>query len=647
LSFKTVSIHASIRPTPQSQTASAQALYFTSANRQLFAWLHAAPSNTPGRVGVVICKPFGFESMSGHLSIRAFAEAAAEVGVPSLRFDYSGAGDSEDLPAGANQFDAWCQDIEAAILELQRRTGVERVCLLGFRLGALLAASVAERCASVCSLIAIAPTISGRRYVRELKTFELAATARASSHEAPASDAKPASDGDLEAGGFILTAKTLAALQKIDLMQSPVPNLEEALIIDRDDLAGAKAWTERLTTAGVRTHYTALPGFVPMLMRPPNLTIVPLPMVAAAREWLAGLPARLALTDASNAPRPQAVAPITELVLHSNVGATVSERTVVLRSDPLLFGIVTVPQTGEVRRRAVILLNSGCDPHIGPRRLYVSMARDWAKNGYYVLRIDIAGLGDSAERAGQRRNELFPIEATEDAKAAVEYMRTQYGVGDVTLCGICSGASHTIQAAFAGVAVDRVLLVNPLIFYWKPGAVNLDEVQPWEVVHKPGAYFRKIFSMAAWRRLLFGDLSIVRIAQIYLTRPLLAVQARMRDAARAMHIRMKQDLGWDLKDLKARGVRIVFVFSKGDAGLSLLQLESGLSERELRDTYSLRMINGADHEFTRTEPREELARVLSEELYASNQFSVPRSIEVSRGFCATRAAPVKTIRPAP
>lgn len=642
-------MYSSNRRTTQSQTGAAQPLYFSSANRQLFAWLHTTASDKPSSIGVVICKPFGFEAMSGHLSIRAFAEAAAEAGVPALRFDYAGAGDSEDLPPEADQLEAWSQDVDAAILELQRRTGVERICLLGFRLGALLAATAAARCPSVCSLIAIAPTTNGRRYIRELKTFELAAAARASAHDALVLDVKTAGEGDLEANGFFLNARTIAALQKIDLMQLPVPNISEALIIDRDDLAGAKAWSDRLTAAGVRTHYTALPGFVQMLMRPPNLTVVPAPMVAVAREWLAALPSRLAPSDSASARLPQAVPGISELVLHSQRGATVSEHTVVLRSDPLLFGIVTVPQSGEVRRRAVILLNSGCDPHIGPRRLYVSMARDWAENGYYVLRMDIAGLGDSAERPGQERNELFPIEATEDAKAAVEFMRAHYGVGDVTLCGICSGASHTIQAAIAGVAVDRVLLVNPLIFYWKPGAVNLDEVQPWEVVHKPGAYFKRIFSVAAWRRLLFGDLSIWRIAQIYLTRPLLALQARFKDMARAMHIRLKNDLGWDLKELKARGVRIVFVFSKGDAGLSLLQLESGLSERQLQETYCLRMINGADHEFTRTEPREELARVLSEELYASNQVSVPRcSIDAeSRGFCASRAAPVNSVRPAP
>jgi alpha-beta hydrolase superfamily lysophospholipase len=73
-------------------------------------------------MGLVICKPFGFEAMSAHLSVRAFAEAAAELGIPALRFDHVGTGDSEDLVPGADQFEAWTQDVIAAVQELQRRT---------------------------------------------------------------------------------------------------------------------------------------------------------------------------------------------------------------------------------------------------------------------------------------------------------------------------------------------------------------------------------------------------------------------------------------------------------------------------------------------------------------------------------------------
>jgi alpha/beta superfamily hydrolase len=601
----------------------AQPLYFSSGAYRVFGWLHLPSGELPAPMGLVICNPFGFEAMSAHLSIRAFAEAAADLGIPTLRFDYGGTGDSEDLAPGADQLDAWSQDVTAAVQELQRLTGVERVCLLGFRLGALLGAVAASRCSQVRALMAVAPVISGRRYMRELRTFELAAAQAAHASTAAqmtSHDAELAGPGHLEVSGFFLNAKTIAALQQVDLLALPAPPVSDALVIDREDIPGASNWRDVLSAAGIRTQYVVLPGFVQMMMRAPNLTEIPHVMIAAAREWLAQ-EQHGARPIASRVVRlrPKASALSSSAVLHlrGDPAATLAEHPVLLRSDPLLFGIVTIPPEGEVRRRGVVLLNSGGDHHIGPRRLYVSLAREWAKRGYVVLRMDLSGLGDSAAQPGQPVNELFPIGAIDDIRVAVEFIRRQHAVSDVTLTGICSGASHAVRAGMAGVQVNRLLLINPLIFFWQDG-VNVNDVQPWEVVHKPAAYLGRALSIEAWRRLLFGDVSIWRVARIYLHRPMLALQSHFRNVARAVHIRLKNDLCWELKDLKARGVRIVFVFSRGDAGMSLLQVQSGLSAKELGTHYRIRTIDGADHEFTRSGPRMALEQVLSEELFARN-----------------------------
>src|SRR5665213_1908839 len=117
----------------------AEPLYFPSGEHQLFGWLHRPAAEHMSDTGLVICKPFGYESICAHRSIRSFAEAAAALGVPALRFDYVGTGDSADLEPEAEQLALWTRDILAAVTELQRCTGVRRVCLLGFRLGALLA----------------------------------------------------------------------------------------------------------------------------------------------------------------------------------------------------------------------------------------------------------------------------------------------------------------------------------------------------------------------------------------------------------------------------------------------------------------------------------------------------------------------------
>jgi alpha/beta superfamily hydrolase len=126
----------------------AEALYFDSGKQKLFGWLHRPPVAGRGDTGLVICKPFGYESICSHRSVRTFAESAAALGMPVLRFDYLGTGDSAEIDPEADQIAVWTQDVMAAVAELQKRTGVQRVCLLGFRIGALLATLVAAQCDS-------------------------------------------------------------------------------------------------------------------------------------------------------------------------------------------------------------------------------------------------------------------------------------------------------------------------------------------------------------------------------------------------------------------------------------------------------------------------------------------------------------------
>src|SRR6202045_1395971 len=111
------------------------AVYFDSGENKLFGWFRAAPASLASSIGLVICKPYGYEALCSHRSLRAFEEAASVLGMPTLQFDYLGTGDSAEIDAQANQLNAWTQDVIAAVNELRRRTGVQQVCLLGVGLG--------------------------------------------------------------------------------------------------------------------------------------------------------------------------------------------------------------------------------------------------------------------------------------------------------------------------------------------------------------------------------------------------------------------------------------------------------------------------------------------------------------------------------
>jgi alpha-beta hydrolase superfamily lysophospholipase len=595
-----------------------EALYFDSGDHRLFGWLHRPSVQNSRGIGLIICNPFGYEAICAHKSIRAFAEAAAAIGVPALRFDYLGTGDSADIHPLADQLDTWSKDILAAIGELQRRTGVERVCLLGIRLGALLASMAAMQSKTVGGLILISPIITGRRYLRDLRTARLAG-----SIGADAANSSGASDGSMEASGYLLSAATLASLAQVDLTATKALSAE-TLIIDGSSMPVARKWAEALSEAGSSTKYLALPGLIEMVMTMPHDAKAPDAMVEAACDWLIRVSsAPPALAEDVQAPFPtgETTPSITVMELPGDgltPGATLTERPVQLESDPPVFGILTEPRHGEARRRAVILLNAGATYHIGPNRVYVSLARHWARCGYLVFRMDLSGLGDSGSRLGQADNAVFPPAALDDIRAAVEFIRVRHGIDDLTLCGFCSGAYHSLRAAVAAVPVNRILMVNLENFHWTQGA-DLHGVEPAEVVKRTREHRKRIFSAAAWTRLLTGEVNIWRILNIYLQRPILATESVVRDWARYLRVRLPRDVGWELEDIAARGIRIVFAFARGEAGIDLLRIEGGSSVKRVGERCRVHIVDGADHIFSQGESRAVLERILSDELFAQNR----------------------------
>jgi alpha-beta hydrolase superfamily lysophospholipase len=614
----------------------AQALYFNSAGKTLFGWLHRPTRDSASDLGLVICKPFGYEATCSHRSVRAFAEAAADLGVPALRFDYLGTGDSEDIEPQADQLEVWSRDVLAAIGELQRSTGVARVCLLGIRLGALLATLASRQCRAVDSVILIGPIVSGQRYLRELRTTRLAAGLNANPMAPSGSaavDPRVANSASLDVSGFPMSAATAAALSQIDLASLTTPPARQTLIIDGDSLPSGRGWAESLSASAGRTKYLALPGLIEMVMRSPLRAAVPLAMIAAMRDWLHQL---LTVSSppaaASAAARPSiAAANSTTAVLTLPGGgdeqhSSITERPVFIASKAMLFGIVTEPRQGERRRRGVVLLNTGADYHIGANGMHVSLARRWARHGYAVLRLDLGGLGDSGTSADCPDDDVFPPTAVEEIRNAMDFLRSRYGVAHMTVGGVCSGAYHALRAAVAKLPVNQILMINPQNYFWKKG-MRIDELQLAEVVRNPTVYLQRVFSLRAWKKLLTGEVSILKIVHVYVTRSLLAIESTFRELARRMRVRLPRDLGSELEEIGARGIRMVFVFARGEPGLGLLKLQGGSSIRRLGGRCRIHIISDGDHIFSQRDHRKVMEDLLTHELFARNQPKIVGEIE--------------------
>ena len=105
----------------------ARPFYFKSDDNQLFAWLHRPVAPLASKLGVVICAPYGYESICAHRSIREFAEAITAAGIPAMRFDYSGTGDSAEIDKCADHVAVWTRDVIAAIRELHGQLNPTKV----------------------------------------------------------------------------------------------------------------------------------------------------------------------------------------------------------------------------------------------------------------------------------------------------------------------------------------------------------------------------------------------------------------------------------------------------------------------------------------------------------------------------------------
>lgn len=146
--------------------AGEHAMYFRNAGGQrLFAVLNQPA--TAARMGVVFCHPIGEEKQKSYRAYVQFARFLAAAGIPCLRFDCHGFGDSAGDTVEAtveSQLDDTC----AAMEQLRESSGVTSVVLLGARFGATVAALSASNCVEVVGLGLFSPIVDGQAYWKQL-----------------------------------------------------------------------------------------------------------------------------------------------------------------------------------------------------------------------------------------------------------------------------------------------------------------------------------------------------------------------------------------------------------------------------------------------------------------------------------------------
>lgn len=551
----------------------AVALSFGAADQRCFGWYHA-PSHPARSTGVVMCRPIGYEGVCSYETYTRLAEKLAAAGLPVLRFDYHGTGDSPGDDAQPGEIGNWLADIAAAMAELRRLSGCRAMALFGVRTGATLAATAASSQDGVSSVVWWAPCATGRAFARELR----------------ATGAPLEGDQGLEAMGAVYTAAMLADLQALDIRSFTVRPAPRALLIERDDLPGLAPLQQAYVHGGIDATLSYWPGYAAM-MTDPHEAGVPDTTLDAIVSWLVeGEPGHGALgapdaLGAGHAPEPA----------EAHIGP-VTERPLSFGESPTLFGVLAEPAqlgpSGGTADTAVLLLNVGTTHRVGPGRLYVKLSRALAARGLRALRFDMAGIGDSRLDAASPQSRLYSKQSISDVSQALAALAEQ-GVQRFVLVGLCSGAYAAYQTAQADPRVQGLVLLNPRRLDWPEGETL--EQALWRSYKPAGHYLAALFSPASYRRMLRREVDLHRVLSRLAT---LAQEQFNRWTSRALRrAPAETDVLGGVRTLLGRGAEVLLLVAEGDYGLEYLEHHFGRDGARLRNEprFQMRKVAGADH----------------------------------------------------
>lgn len=108
-------------------------------------------------------------------------------------------------------------------------------------------------------------------------------------------------------------------------------------------------------------------------------------------------------------------------------------------------------------RTAVIMVTAGMIHHSGPFGLHVELARRFKDAGIASLRLDLSGIGESLA-VGASGDSLD--RAANEIGQAIDYLAEHFGVENVILFGLCSGADDAIHTATVDRRVTGVIAMD-------------------------------------------------------------------------------------------------------------------------------------------------------------------------------------------
>ena len=147
---------------------------------------------------------------------------------------------------------------------------------------------------------------------------------------------------------------------------------------------------------------------------------------------------------------------------------------------------------------------------MAPHRLNVKLARQLCDLGFYVLRFDPEGIGDSEGELpeglliGDIWHKVQSGLFVSDTNIANEVFMNKYDLDQLILIGNCGGAISALLAGANDPRVDALILVDVPVLIWSSERSILESAvgDGEKLDHYFQEYIRRLFSFKSWYRLL-------------------------------------------------------------------------------------------------------------------------------------------------
>jgi hypothetical protein len=275
----------------------------------------------------------------------------------------------------------------------------------------------------------------------------------------------------------------------------------------------------------------------------------------------------------------------------------VKQQAVLFGEGRTLSGVLTYPDQPLRGAPAVVFLTAGVIHRVGPNGLYARLCRELAGHGFVTLRFDLSAIGDSLPRAD---NLPFSRSSLLEAQAAMDFLATTTGARRFVMAGLCSGAFAAVKTALHDSRVQGAIVMNTQ-------TLQDEDQNEFQTYAYQRSVVRHLLSPRTWLKIFAGTARFEGKLQILAAQ--LGALFRRRRLAQSAHSIVEQ-----LRALTARGVSLLFIYSKGDPGLEYFRLLGEQEIGRLRQSGRLevKILSGTDHIFAPPEARQQLRQVCGE-----------------------------------